>query len=45
MLARMVGILGEFPEQMIRKGQYAGAFFTRMGRVYERDSETGLFQV
>lgn len=44
MLARMVGILGEFPEHMIRKGQYAGAFFTRMGRVYERDSETGLFQ-
>ncbi|PNH12201.1 putative serine/threonine-protein kinase [Tetrabaena socialis] len=45
MMARMVGMVGEFPSFMLKGGQYAGAFFTRSGRVYERDAETGMFQL
>ncbi|GLC38177.1 hypothetical protein PLESTB_001091300 [Pleodorina starrii] len=45
MMARMVGMLGEFPPYMLEQGQYAGAFFTRSGRVYERNAETGLFEL
>jgi hypothetical protein len=44
-MARLVGMRGELPGSMLAGGQYAGAFFTRSGRVYERDSDTGLFQV
>lgn len=45
MLARMAGIFGPLPQWMLREGSYAGAFFTKSGQVYERCSETGLFQV
>ena len=45
MMARLVGMLGELPPYMLQEGQYAGAFFTKSGRVYERDAESGLFQV
>ncbi|EFJ43609.1 hypothetical protein VOLCADRAFT_65761 [Volvox carteri f. nagariensis] len=45
MMARMVGMLGEFPPYMLKQGQYAGAFFTRSSRVYERNGETGLFEL
>eukprot|EP00198_Chlamydomonas_reinhardtii_P010965 XP_001700302.1 predicted protein [Chlamydomonas reinhardtii] len=45
MMARLVGMLGELPPYMLQEGQYAGAFFTKSGRVYERDAESGLFQL
>ncbi|GIL76630.1 hypothetical protein Vretimale_8856 [Volvox reticuliferus] len=45
MMARMVGMLGQFPPYMLKEGQYAGAFFTRSGHVYERNGETGLFEL
>ncbi|GLI65433.1 hypothetical protein VaNZ11_008797 [Volvox africanus] len=45
MMARMVGMLGQFPPYMLKQGQYAGAFFTRSGHVYERNGETGLFEL
>ncbi|KAG2486140.1 hypothetical protein HYH03_015233 [Edaphochlamys debaryana] len=45
MMARMLGMLGEFPPHMLQQGQYAGAFFTRSGHVYERDPNSGLFQL
>jgi len=36
MLARIVGVLGPFPPDMLQRGRYAHKYFTATGTVYER---------
>lgn len=45
LLARIVGIIGPFPKEMLTAGRYVQKYFTPEGRLYERDDEkgTGLF--
>eukprot|EP00698_Gefionella_okellyi_P005761 TRINITY_DN1521_c0_g1_i1.p1 TRINITY_DN1521_c0_g1~~TRINITY_DN1521_c0_g1_i1.p1 ORF type:complete len:504 (+),score=102.28 TRINITY_DN1521_c0_g1_i1:27-1514(+) len=36
MLARIAGIVGPFPDEMLQRARYANKYFTREGIVYER---------
>ncbi len=40
-LARIEGILGPIPHQMVSKGRYSPRFFTSDGRIFEKNSQTG----
>jgi serine/threonine protein kinase len=41
MLARIISICGDIPKSMIRKGQFSSKFFTRSGKLFERNRKTG----
>jgi len=45
LLARIVGIIGPFPKEMLQTGRYVQKYFTPDGRLFERDDEkgTGMF--
>lgn len=40
-LARVEGILGPIPQNMISRGKYSPRFFTHDGRIFEKNSQTG----
>eukprot|EP00884_Botryococcus_braunii_P011930 jgi/Botrbrau1/20738/Bobra.0058s0066.1 len=44
LLARLEGILGPIPRNLLRRGRYTNRFFTRSGMVYERSARTGRFE-
>lgn len=39
MLARVVGIIGPFPEYMMKEGRLVSNFFTREGLIYQESKE------
>ncbi len=39
LLARVVGIIGAFPEHMMKKGKLVGNFFTREGLIYQEPKD------
>mmetsp|Transcript_22158 Transcript_22158/g.53029 ORF Transcript_22158/g.53029 Transcript_22158/m.53029 type:complete len:694 (+) Transcript_22158:301-2382(+) len=45
LLARMVGILGDIPEHMLKGSRYAPQYFTRSGYLYEKSASTGQYQI
>ena len=45
LLARCAGVLGPFDPELLRRGKHARDFFTKSGRVYERDEDAGTIRV
>jgi len=43
-LARIEGILGPIPQNMVLKGKYSPKFFTSDGRIFEKNSQTGQIE-
>lgn len=41
MLARIIGLCGEFPKDMLAKGQFTPKFFTKDGKLFEKNRKTG----
>ena len=45
LLAKCAGVLGPFDPALLRQGKHARDFFTKSGRVYERDEVAGTVSV
>lgn len=41
MLAKIIGICGDIPEQMLREGRFTRKFFTREGVLYQKEKKSG----
>lgn len=44
-LARVEGILGPIPQNMVCRGKYSPRFFTSDGRIFEKNSQTGQVEI